>query len=287
MTRYEIISGHRRVYALKKISNNQTHIANINPFRYRSYYYDNETGFYYLNSRYYNPEWCRFITPDVMLSSNQDFPSFNLYVYASNNPIVFGDSSGYGIYQMIKKAYKEVKKKVKNILKSAVNTVKEVVGKAISIVTSFTSNTVDSKVRGLGMTVTKGTTTTATVPIVGSNDSVIKINPFSFGNPTLGAEIDTPLFSSSFEPSSTGFDCSTGLNVGPFANVDIIYGLDGTNVYGGTKKTIESNGIETGEYTRVNIYGPIFVVVVVLAAYGLPAFSSAPVFTPILAPTGL
>ena len=40
------------------------HIANINPFRYRSYYYDTETELYYLQSRYYNPEVGRFINGD-------------------------------------------------------------------------------------------------------------------------------------------------------------------------------------------------------------------------------
>ena len=43
---------------------NPSHIAHINPFRYRSYYYDEETKLYYLNSRYYNPEWGRFINVD-------------------------------------------------------------------------------------------------------------------------------------------------------------------------------------------------------------------------------
>ena len=49
-----------------------THIGLINPFRYRSYYYDQETKFYYLNSRYYNPEWYRFISPDSLIGINQD-----------------------------------------------------------------------------------------------------------------------------------------------------------------------------------------------------------------------
>lgn len=39
-------------------------IANLNPIRYRGYYYDTETGFYYLNSRYYDPEICRFVNAD-------------------------------------------------------------------------------------------------------------------------------------------------------------------------------------------------------------------------------
>ena len=39
-------------------------IGNINPFRYRGYYYDTETGFYYLQTRYYDPTICRFINAD-------------------------------------------------------------------------------------------------------------------------------------------------------------------------------------------------------------------------------
>ena len=263
-----------------------TNIGIINPFRYRGYYYDEETGFYYLNSRYYNPEWCRFISPDIMLSSNQDFPSFNLYVYASNNPIVFSDSSGYGIFEMISNAYKkvekQVKKKIKSVANAVINTIKETVGKAVSIVTSFTTTTVDSKVRGFGITVTKGKTTTTTVPMIGSDDSVIKINPFGFGSSIGGMEIDTPLFSSSFEPAVSGFDCSMGLNVGSYANVDIIYGVDNGYVYGGTKTTAEVNGIETGEYTRVNVHGALFVVVVVASAISLPTFTTAPAWAPAL-----
>jgi RHS repeat-associated protein len=40
-------------------------IAYLNPIRYRGYYYDTETGMYYLNARYYSPEWRRFISPDA------------------------------------------------------------------------------------------------------------------------------------------------------------------------------------------------------------------------------
>lgn len=42
----------------------ETKLANINPIRYRCYYYDNETGYYYLQSRYYDPDICRFINSD-------------------------------------------------------------------------------------------------------------------------------------------------------------------------------------------------------------------------------
>ena len=49
---------------IKMVDTSELDIGNINPFRYRGYYYDKETGWYYLNSRYYNPFLCRFITMD-------------------------------------------------------------------------------------------------------------------------------------------------------------------------------------------------------------------------------
>ena len=78
------------------ISNNDTHIGNINPFRYRSYYYDKETNLYYLNSRYYNPAWGRFINGDGIIGANKDINSYNLYAYCSDNPINNLDYSGNG-----------------------------------------------------------------------------------------------------------------------------------------------------------------------------------------------
>ena len=65
------------------------------PFRYRGYVYDEETGWYYLQSRYYNPELGRFISADVYLSTGQGVIGHNSYAYCGNNPIVRQDPSGY------------------------------------------------------------------------------------------------------------------------------------------------------------------------------------------------
>ena len=46
-----------------------THIANLNPFRYRGYMYDEESGFYYLRSRYYDPYIGRFLNADALVST--------------------------------------------------------------------------------------------------------------------------------------------------------------------------------------------------------------------------
>lgn len=74
------------------ISNNALHIANLNPFRYRGYYYDTETGFYYLQSRYYDPVVRRFLNADGIL--NAGILSSNLFAYCCNNPIRYLDPCG-------------------------------------------------------------------------------------------------------------------------------------------------------------------------------------------------
>lgn len=63
----------------------ESYIAYNNPFRYRGYYYDTETEFYYLNSRYYDPEIGRFLNGDVYISTGQGFTGYNMYVYCGNN----------------------------------------------------------------------------------------------------------------------------------------------------------------------------------------------------------
>ena len=71
-------------------------LARINPIRYRGYYYDRETGFYYLNARYYNPEWRRFISPDSTKYLDPENPNgLNLYAYCYNDPVNYADPNGH------------------------------------------------------------------------------------------------------------------------------------------------------------------------------------------------
>ena len=73
-----------------------TSIGDTNPIRYRGYYYDQESGFYYLNSRYYDPQTGRFINADDAsnLGANSDFASVNLFAYCGNNPVNREDDGG-------------------------------------------------------------------------------------------------------------------------------------------------------------------------------------------------
>ncbi len=69
-------------------------MAEENPIRYRSYYYDYETGLYYLQSRYYDPEIGRFINADNYPSTGQGLTGNNMFAYCGNNPIFRLDSTG-------------------------------------------------------------------------------------------------------------------------------------------------------------------------------------------------
>ena len=75
-----------------------TSIGHLNPFRYRGYYFDEESGLYYLNSRYYDPETGRFISPDILTILDEtkgQINGLNLYMYCYDNPVNYSDRSGY------------------------------------------------------------------------------------------------------------------------------------------------------------------------------------------------
>ena len=76
-------------------------IGETNPFRYRGYYYDTETGLYYLQSRYYDPEVGRFINADSVMGVNGDIHTYNLFAYCGNNPVSRLDESGMGWLSVI------------------------------------------------------------------------------------------------------------------------------------------------------------------------------------------
>ena len=89
-------------------------IGNINPVRYRSYYYDTETGLYYLQSRYYDPEVGRFINADSAIGVNGDIHTYNLFTYCGSNPI-----NRYEVGGMF---WKELFEGIKNVASSIIHT---------------------------------------------------------------------------------------------------------------------------------------------------------------------
>ena len=81
----------------KVINYTEDNIGDINPFRYRGYYFDVETGWYYLNARYYSPIIGRLISPDelaILDESRSQINGLNLYMYCADNPVMNVDPSG-------------------------------------------------------------------------------------------------------------------------------------------------------------------------------------------------
>ena len=111
-------------------------IGQKNPLRYRGYYYDEETGFYYLNIRYYDAEIGRFVSADIAISgTGESVQGYNLFSYCFNNPVNMNDPTG-GWPKWISKVTNSIKKaikKVANNVKKACNTVKNNCGIAINI----------------------------------------------------------------------------------------------------------------------------------------------------------
>ncbi len=77
-----------------KITYSTGSMAQINPLRYRGYYYDSDTEFYYLQSRYYDAAICRFINADSYSSTGQGIIGYNMFAYCNNDPIKAKDSGG-------------------------------------------------------------------------------------------------------------------------------------------------------------------------------------------------
>jgi len=76
-------------------------LGQTNPIRYRGYYYDSETGFYYLQSRYYDPITQRFLNADGLISTGQGILGTNMFAYCGNNPVNLKDSTGQFFFTAI------------------------------------------------------------------------------------------------------------------------------------------------------------------------------------------
>ena len=92
---YDAWGNHKVVDADGDEITDLDNIGNLNPFRYRGYYYDTETGLYFLQTRYYDPEVGRFLNRDsVEYADPETINGLNLYAYCLNNPVEYVDPTG-------------------------------------------------------------------------------------------------------------------------------------------------------------------------------------------------
>lgn len=99
ITRIEDVNGNvlatYEYDAWGKLISSSGSLAEINPLRYRGYYYDTETGFYYLQSRYYDPVVSRYINADTYASTGDGLLGYNMFAYCGNNPVCYSDPTGH------------------------------------------------------------------------------------------------------------------------------------------------------------------------------------------------
>lgn len=188
------------------ISNDINNIANINPYRYRSYYYDKETGLYYLNSRYYNPEWGRFINADSHITTGQGFNSYNMFCYCANNPINKADLSGMfweKVGKFLKKAGKKLKKALEpigNLFKAIGTVASNMVGVSSTKKTVINTSSYTYVPDPLPITVKTGTKENTVISKKGNSSKLITVyNEKDIVHPikssTIGAKLNIGNFS--------------------------------------------------------------------------------------------
>ena len=113
----------------------------LNPFRYRSYYYDTETGLYFLKTRYYDPEVGRFITiDDISYLAPDTINGLNLYAYCNNNPVMRTDSQGTSWWDNVKNWFRNTGRRVGNVLKAGAGILR--IGGGLSVGSELSSSAI-------------------------------------------------------------------------------------------------------------------------------------------------
>ena len=245
-----------------------TDIANINPFRYRGYYFDKEIGMYYLQSRYYDPTIGRFVNGDS--AELLTVSGYNQFIYCYNRPIDLEDSSGYVSLNLNKyRSQSWLAKLISKTVKVVTEREKKIAGKniwwlGIKIAMSTVAG-ISSKTRSF-FSLKKN----------GKNLSC-SIGGISFSsNGTLGLSTSFSLFSTSVEAFvNLSRSCLTfGMSV--FHNIK----QNGKKVYFGLKLAISISYITLAAMAFIGVVGSIFVPalapVISKIAYSVAGFVSNP-----------
>ena len=194
------------------ILQNTDGIATLNPFRYRSYYFDEETGLYYLQSRYYDPELGRFISADsIEYLDPETIGGLNLYAYCENNPVMGVDPEGtwnWGHFWKI------------------------VAAVAIVVaVTALTVVTAGAAAAALGVSATAVMVTTAVCGVVGGVAEIVG-QCVNNGIDNLNLwDVAVETFTNAAYGGAAAIGAGTGSLVIKMATRGVIVGLSGLNTY--------------------------------------------------------
>ena len=238
----------------------------VNPYTYRGYFYEIETNTYFLKSRYYNPELCRFISADGYVQTGQGLLDKNMFAYCGNNPVNRVDETGYG--------WRDIWNGIKSFLSS-------IFGWSSSIETTSNENCVPFLPEPLPVTLEMTEKQTVTKPK--SGDSSKPITAFLKTNTkhpikssTVGIKVNIAKLSFTTDLGLDNFGSSVSCTIG-----DTTYGFrkrgDITRLKIGYEFSAETQigeDVKDGVYTNVSLSGWFLLMAYAYATTGSPAPSS-------------
>lgn len=238
----------------------------VNPYAYRGYFYEIETNTYFLKSRYYNPELCRFISADGYVQTGQGLLDKNMFAYCGNNPVNRVDETGYG--------WRDIWNGIKSFLSS-------IFGWSSSIETTSNENCVPFLPEPLPVTLEMTEKQTVTKPK--SGDSSKPITAFLKTNTkhpikssTVGIKVNIAKLSFTTDLGLDNFGSSVSCTIG-----DTTYGFrkrgDITRLKIGYEFSAETQigeDVKDGVYTNVSLSGWFLLMAYAYATTGSPAPSS-------------
>ena len=232
-------------------------VAQLNPYRYRSYYYDVETGLYYLNSRYYDSEVGRFINADnVSEAEPDDINGLNLYAYCLDNPVMYVDTTGAswksfwsGVGNWFKKNWKKVVIGVAVVVVGAVVTA-ATAGAGVGFFAAFGAALAESAVQ-VGISV-------ATSVVIGGISNVISGGSFfdNVGDTIANAIMIGGIFAGGAQIIGGGFRIASNLGVQTGRKGGIAIGKSGIKILSPDKNNWTKAGgtlIKFGKAFRIDI----------------------------------
>ena len=238
-----------KVKSVKDASGNgiidQNHVGNLNPFRYRGYYYDKETQLYYLMSRYYDPVTHRFLNADGYFQSGNAILDANMNAYCGNNPVNSFDPSGKWTSDFMQRDIA--------FNKNTIFTMNDVLEQLKRETPGFkVTASVDHKNMYPGLFVNNysGVTTQTKVLSSKGGDDVIYYGDIINGSPRFGVSQPSQYFNTDANISAHDININLGWGenyVGAGINWDT-YTL---NFESGT--TFTSNGLDTTSYSGFSI----------------------------------
>ena len=243
----------------------------LNPLRYRGYVYDEDSGFYYLQSRYYDPVTHRFINADGLVSTGTGILGHNMFAYCNNNPVNRYDPTGCS---WLSNAWNSVKNFGKKVWNSITTWCGNTFGAGSSTTATISNNEIQIIPEPSPITIKTGNQTTQTISQHGNSSNPISV----YAN----KDAQHPIKSSS---------AGININIDDFT-LDLSTGLDDIGLYGsltngnttnsfGVKLNLSElkvgfegstavqwdNTIETA-YTNVSVSGWTIVAVYILVSTG-------------------